>query len=739
MDEITKKKFKVEKIIFYNSSNKWGVLATSTIDSLNGYESELLNNYGNITISGNFEGVYEGCELIVSGSIVDSKYGKQIQVKSFKVLADTRNKEGVINFLAKSLIKGISTQNACKIYNKFKEKAIDKVLNEPESLIQIIGIGKKTVEKIKSSVLRYKRIQGLITFCTNLGLPYSLIDKLDEELGNNALSILQSDPYKVMDITSAISFKQIDDIYLMQGGDITSDRRLEVGFLYFLKNIVVLTGSTGCKATTMEKNFYEGLRLQESSNLFMKTLKRLSDNNKIVVDESVFAGVGDGFVFYKKYLDIEKSIAEKIEALNSLGVEARKIEGSTVEEEIHNFPFELNEQQISAIKGCLKHNVCVLTGNPGTGKSSITKALYNIYIISGYNVELLAPTAKACRRLEECIGSYVEAKTLHRFLGIRSTEDEDDPKNLEPLHNTVFIVDEASMVDINLFNHLLTKVELTSKVIIVGDNNQLPSVQAGNVLGDLISSGKVYTAILTEVMRQGEGSNIVKLCTKINNGIVFEPCEFSDFHYEEFGENQELFDFFLKKYEEEVKKYGLSEVQVITPYKKGDLGQNNLNIILQSRFNGTGLPLIEPYRLNDRVRHTRNNYKKEVYNGETGIITRGDEDGEFCVDYGRKEVWYSNTDINELALAYCSTVHASQGSEYKVCFVILDDSTPNDLLLIRRLLYTAVSRGKLKVYILSKPYLLDKCIENNSYRPRITKLKDFLRESSKSVQSCIFS
>ena len=740
MNEIVEKKFKVQKIVYYNSSNKWGVLATSTVDSLDGYEAELLNNFGNITLSGKFDGIYEGCELIISGSIINNeKYGKQIQVKTFRIVADAKTKEGIVNFLAKSMIKGISVKNAEKIYNDFKEHAIDTVLDDPDELIKIVGIGEKTVQKIRESVNKYKRIQGLVNFCTKLGLSYYLINKLDEELGDNALEIITTDPYKILDITQAISFKQVDEIYLMQGGDITSYRRLEVGFLYFLKNIVVLTGSTGCKVSLMEKRFYEGLGLQVSSNLFMRTIKYLVDSNKIVVDDSVYAGLPEGLIFYKKFFDIEKEISEKIEALNTLGVQAREIKNSIVEEEIHNFPFSLNKQQITAIKGCLGHTVSVLTGSPGTGKSSITKALFMIYEKSGYRVELLCPTAKACRRLEECVGGYAEARTLHSFLGIKSSEDEDHPRNMERLDRTVFIVDEASMLDINLFNHLLSKVELTSRVILVGDNNQLPSIQAGNVLGDLISSGKVYTSVLTEVMRQGEGSNIVRFCTMINNGKIFEPCELSDFHYEEFGDNEELINTLVENYGKEIKEHELMEVQVIAPYKKGDIGQNNLNTILQAQFNEKGIPVLEPFRIGDRVRHTRNNYKKDVYNGETGIVTQEDEDGEFCVDYGKKQIWYSASDIDELALAYCSTVHASQGSEYKVCFVVLDDSTANELLLIRRLLYTAVSRGKLKVYILAKPYLVDKCIENNSYRPRITMLSEFLKEASKSSSGYMFA
>ena len=369
-----------------------------------------------------------------------------------------------------------------------------------------------------------------------------------------------------------------------------------------------------------------------------------------------------------------------------------------------------------------RNNSIFVTGN--CGKSSITKALYRIYNRCRFNTVLLSPTAKACRRLEECTGG--DALTIHKFLGMTKDgycEDKEDY-----VKDTVIIIDEASMMDIILFNELLKRATMSTRFILVGDNNQLPSVQAGNVLGDTIDSKKVMVATLTDIMRQQENSNIIKYCSLINKGEVFDPCEHDDFVYEEFGTSQELRDKFLPIYKKEVKEYGLSEVQVIAPYKKGELGMNNLNIILQNEINGKAKEVIENFKIGDKVRHTQNNYKKDVFNGETGVVMKFDsEEGELLVNYGDKLIPYNHLDIKELTLSYCSTVHASQGSEYKVVFVILDDTSVNHFLHIRRLLYTAVSRGKSKVYIFTKPYLVDTCIENNTYRPRITKLKDFLK------------
>lgn len=870
--DIEKKHFKVERIVFYNKESQWGVLATQPLFDLTPKTRPLLNSYNNISIIGNFAGAFEGAELEVSGDIVDGKYGKSVQIRSCLIIHDSKSKEGVVNFLAKSLIKGISVQNAKKIYEKYKAKSIDVVMERPLSLTEISGIGMKTALKVAESVGQYKRMKPLIDFCSNLGLPYNLIIKLDEELGDKALEEIKTDPFKVLDHSSNITFRQMDEIFLKSGGSPLAPVRLETGLLYTLKNLAVLEGSTGCKSVNLKNKFYSMLELTGENSEYESVSYKLAQEGKLVLSEGAITGYETGYVYYKPYLDVERSIAEKVQMLNKYGLLGDRIKEDIVDEEIHNFPFELNKQQKKAVHECLEHNVSVLTGPAGcvswstqveicvgqqrilragkikdvydlyqkwadkkfyvksyingefkknlvekivyrgkketyylkvslgysliatadheiltpngfvelqnlkrgdavivnfegdavhgsvqkieymgkedtydiccyenhnfvangivvhnSGKSSITKALSRIYRRCGFDTYHLSPTAKACRRLEECIGTN-DAQTIHKFLGMQ--KDSEYKSKRDYAQDTVLIIDEASMLDILLFNALLTGVNLTSRILLIGDNNQLPSVQAGNVLGDLIGSKAVHVSELTDVMRQKEDSGIIKYCTAINEGEVFEPVELPDFHYEEFGEGKELKEFFMNKYLEEVAEHGLNEVQVITPYKKGELGMDNMNKFIQENYNKDGMLTIEPYKMGDKLRHTQNNYKKDVYNGETGTIIKFfEEEEEIMVDYGNKLIMYNKQDIVEATLAYASTVHSSQGSEYKVVFVILDDTSVNDFLLIRRLLYTAVSRGKKKVYILTKPYLVDKCIQNNSYRPRITKLAEYMKEN----------
>ena len=988
------KKFKVEKIVYYNTQNSWGVLGLKPIDVLDGLEVELLNVFGSVSACGSFEKPFEKAEVIISGNIVENpRYGKQLEIKTLQISCDTSSKEGIIEYLAKSNIEGIGVQLAEKIYDTFGEDSINIVSNYPERLSEVFGIGNKTVEKVKQSSTFLKEHRFVLDFLSQLGISYGTAVKLIKEFGNETIEIVKENPYEILEVSKELSFKQIDEIYLKAGGDPTSSLRLKTAFLYLLKQQATMEGSTGCIRTSLCKRFYTLLNISGSKDYYGDTTEILEQEGKIAVDSI--------HVYYKEYLDIEKNIASKLKSLLSCYMSDKKIKDSIVEEEIKDFPYVLNKQQVEAVYSCLNTNVAVLTGPAGClsgdtlinmsraslgrkrpielmykshnnipcrgshgwrkdvityvrsykeeqglirlnevediiysgkkevweltlrdgkklkatpdhrimtkegfkqlkdltesdyvmvdnltkhkkkdekdkehyrssdklvtvgayhpyavnhsgnkkdknfrveihravleaynnnmsleefcnackspnelsfidpsvyhvhhidgnhfnndvknlqqltiqeylklhakeayknfghgipeyskvknirkvgientydiccykdhnfvangivvhncGKSSITKALYRIYSRCNFKVVLLSTTAKACRRLEECTGG--EAFTIHKFLGMKK---DDDLTELDSFENyakdTVIIVDEASMMDIILFNKLLERATLSTRFLLVGDNNQLPSVQAGNTLGDLISSGKVHVSLLTDIMRQKEDSHIIKYCSMINEGEVFEPCEENDFLYEEFGTAQELKDKFLPLYKEAVKEVGLNEVQVITPYKKGELGMNVLNVMLQEEINGKSKKVMEDFRVGDKVRHTQNNYNKEVYNGETGVIVKYFADiDEIQVDYGYKYICYGKKDLSELTLSYASTVHASQGSEYKIVFVILDDTSVNSFLHIRRLLYTAVSRGKSKVYILTKPYLVDRCIENDSYRPRITKLADFLK------------
>ena len=256
MDEIKNLRFNVKKIVYYNRERKWGVLGTTPSETLPLPLQCLMNDFSNVTLSGNFEGVYEGAEVEVTGDIIDNpKYGKQVGIRILKIIQDNKSREGIINFLARSIIAGISIQNAVKIYDTFGENSIDTVLNDPDRLLSIKGIGTKTVEKVTESGQVYKRMEPLVKYCTEMGLSYFLIMKIDEELGDGALDVIQKNPFRILEISPAFSFRQVDEIYLKNGGSHKNPVRLRIGLLYSLRRIVLLEGSTGCKSATLQKEF----------------------------------------------------------------------------------------------------------------------------------------------------------------------------------------------------------------------------------------------------------------------------------------------------------------------------------------------------------------------------------------------------------------------------------------------------------------------------------------------------
>lgn len=700
-------KSKVERIVYYNQQSKWGILSVK--NTLKG-DSIFTEPY--LTLSGNFEGVYTDCEVQFSGDLkVHPRYGSQIELSSIKIVTDKNSKESIINFLSKSTIKGICTLNALKIYNKYRDKSIETVLNNPEVLSEIRGIGTKTVSKIKDSIITYKKMEELINYCTDLGIPYSTIYKLDKELGEDALKIIKKNIYSALDKTDNLSFKQIDEIALKSGIAVDDKNRAEYCFMYTLKSKVSFGGSTGCTSPELRDCFLKEMGISDNS-MYSAMLNVLIGKNKVILENNK--------IYYKEFYDTENYIAEII-----LGIATREkkkgiISKKALEEEMKDFPFELNEGQIIAIKRCLLNDISILTGGGGTGKSTITKVLSNTYSRSGFNVVLLSPTGKATRRIEECTGR--KAFTVHKFLGVKHTlADAELPDVPE---NTVILIDESSMLDIMLFAKLLECIKGDTKIVLIGDINQLPSVQAGNVLGDLIASGKINVCMLTDIMRQKENSNIIKYSSYVNSGECIDECNVHDFVYKEFDDEDDIVRELVNNYSEEIKEHGLNNVQVITVYKKGTLGTNNLNKYLSDIVNRNEADETFGFKLADKVMQLTNNYEKDVFNGEVGTVTLIEDDTMY-VDFGKCEIEYPIEEINDVTLAYVNTVHKSQGSEYPIVFVILDDIS--SFLLIRKVLYTAISRGKNKVYMYSKPSCVMRCINNDYYTERITKLKQFLQ------------
>lgn len=712
----------VDRVVFYNKMSKWGVLSVR-----NTLKDDPIFLDKKITLAGNFDEVYTGCEIIFSGNVVSNpKYGFQIQISSLRINKDVSGKESIINFLVKSSIKGISVANANKIYDAFGESSIKVVLHETDKIKQISGIGEQTYKEVKSSIQEYLRMEELINFCTKLGISFNIIYKLDREFGENAVALLRNNIYHIIEITDEFSFNVIDEIALKSGVKKNDPNRMRAALIYCVKTHVMMNSSTGISVGDL-KQLFTRVTGESDQNYYNTTISKLVEENLVVIDGA--------FVYWKYYYDKEEFAATMLSYLKEVPLKST-IDEDIIERAINNFPFQLNKQQVDAVKGVISSRVAVLTGGPGTGKSTITKAVVDIFNKSKVHFELLSPTGKATRRMVECTGH--NAYTVHKYLHAKSASLEDIELPVVP-QDTAIIIDESSMLDILMLAKIVEIAKFTPiRLILIGDQDQLPSVQVGNVLSDIISSGVADVFKLTDIMRQAKDSHIIQYCSDINSGKLIPQCQHNDFEYIEFYDDNDLFDELEQKYFEEVEKHGLSQVQIIAPYKKGTLGTLNLNKFI-SEFNNNFRSDLG-YAAGDKVMQIRNDYSNNVFNGECGVVKNATDDFvsvDFREDSGSilagttpavndHVIMYDERNLIDLMLAYASTCHKSQGAEYSVVFVILDDSTGN-FLLTRKLLYTAVSRGKKKVYIYASPGCLSKCIKNTSEVPRITKLSWLLQ------------
>lgn len=718
----------VKKVIYYNSQSNWGIFAVPNKKLV-----PELEECADIIITGNFEGIYEGCKVNIEANLATHpRYGKQLQLVQYKILEDTSSKESIVNFLTKSSISGIHKKLANKIYDMFGEESIHVVLHDTVKLRRVDGIGEKTYQIIQKSVSQYFAMEELLNFCASIGLSkYALIIQLFKEFGQGAVKMLKENPYQLLLMSESLSFTQIDDIAMKAGIKADDDNRLTFGLLYVLQRESILQGSTGCSDAQLKQIFLKTLGLK-NQQLYRFAVGILEDNKQIYRD--------DDNVYFKAFYEAEKNVAGILNTINNEFADG-KYDEKVVQEELHNFPFTLNIEQIDAIRSCLKHQFNVITSKAGCGKSTISKAILRIINRSGENTVLIAPTAKAAKRLEECTG--YGASTIHRFLKIKDASLESETKVTVP-RSTTILIDEASMIDVRLFEKVLEAIQTDTRVILVGDTHQLPSVQAGNVLEDIINSKKFNVCYLTNITRQSDNSNIIKYSNQVNEGI-FLPTELQEHDFvcntiQSFQREQMLTTLALS-YRKNVERYGLLNVQVICAYKQGILGVNNLNKVLKSVVNENEAKEddIFPFQVGDKVRHTINDYKLGVFNGETGVVREfvpaeapENDEGEdlMLVDFGDKYVYYNKANSYELTLSYANTVHSSQGSEYDIVYVVLDNEISN-ILLVRKIVYTAITRAKKKCYIINVMPCVNTAISNDHYKVRLTKLTDFILEGVK--------
>ena len=717
------------KVRYINEDNGYSVFDLNTSD-------------GEIKIVGIFDSVNIGESLEVEGEFTyDNKYGEQLNVTSYRKKLPSSVVE-IERYLSSGIIATIGPKNAGYIVEKFGKKSLDIVFDETDRLIEVRGIGKKSIEKIKKSVEELRFSKNILFYLSGLGISLSLSKKIYSIFREDTLEIINENPYKLIKNVKGIGFLKADEIALKNNLDKTSPYRIESAIIYILTQ----------KAINFGHVFYPKEKLTEEvssligieKNLIEPIYMNLLLSSDIVVDNSF-----DEPNIYLDYLYISESyIASKLAkmALNEDFKILFNID-KEVKKSIENQSIKLSEIQIDAIKSCFEENISIITGGPGTGKTTIINTISKIFIENGYNISLCAPTGRAAKRIEETTG--IEAKTIHRMLGYIPSSYDDighfEYNEDNPLDTDLIIIDEMSMVDVVLFEKLLRGIKDNTKLIIVGDVDQLPSVGAGNVLKDLINSNKIKYTKLIDIFRQSENSNIIVNAHKINNGQ--EPIlneKNSDFFFLNTDAPSITRNIVVDLISRRLPKaYGYDyskDIQILTQSRKGICGVFELNKLLQDILN----PKTEAsdeilvgnklFRVNDKVMQTKNNYNLSfiddegeenfgVYNGDMGHIVFIDKSSnKLTVEMDDKRlIDYSLEDLDNLELAYAITIHKSQGSEFKSVIIPMFDGYK--LLQTRNLLYTAITRAKENIVIVGDKNVMNNMIRNNTINSRYSNLE----------------
>ena len=729
------------------------VLKVRYVNDTNGYCVFDLNTQdGVVKVVGIFDSISVGEILEIEGEFeYDNKYGEQISAKTYtKKLPDSISE--IENYLSSGIISNIGRKNAKLIVEKFKNKSLDIVFDQTEKLLDINGIGKKTIEKIKKSVKSLKKSKDILFYLTNLGISLSLSKKIYNVFKEDTLEIINENPYKLIKNVKGIGFLKADEIALKNNLDKNSPFRIESAIIYVLSQKAINFGHTYYPKNKLTKEVVKLLDVQE--DLVEAIYTNLLISNEIVVD---FYDE-EKIIYLSYFYEAENYISSKISKM-IFNKEFKILEN--IDKEIENFikklSIKLSKIQISAIKSCFLQNVSIITGGPGTGKTTIINTIANIFLSLGYNIALAAPTGRAAKRIEET--TKIESKTIHRLLGYVPNKYDDfgyfEYNEKNTLDVDLVIIDEMSMVDVLLFEKLLKGIKESTKLIIVGDVDQLPSVGAGNVLRDLIESNVIKYTKLTDIFRQSKKSNIIVNAHRINNGKY--PIL-----------NEKNSDFFFLKTNNPIitrntvvdliknrlpKAYGYNfykDIQILTQTRKGICGVYELNRILQEVLNPKTKDSLElnfgnkVFRLNDKVMQTKNNYDLSftdsngeegfgVYNGDMGIVFEIDEKEKKIIVKMQDDrtVEYAVEDLDNLELSYAITIHKSQGSEFKSVIIPLFDSFY--MLQTRNLLYTAITRAKENIVLVGNEEIMFNMINNNTINDRYSNLKNRLKYFFKSI------
>ncbi|MBW1972408.1 MAG: ATP-dependent RecD-like DNA helicase [Deltaproteobacteria bacterium] len=682
-----------------------------------------------ITIVGKFPPINPGEDAILKGKwIYDKKYGEQFLVETLLPVTPS-TLTGIEKYLGSGLIKGIGPVMAKRLVEKFGLKTLDIIENKPEMLSKVEGIGPQRIEMIKKAWEAQKEIKEIMIFLQSYMISAKLAVKIYKRFKNESINIIKKNPYILADEIHGVGFLTADKIAKELGISKEESIRIKSGITYILTKEI----ENGHLFLPKEELIKKASDLLEVSPEKIKEgISELIEEGRIINDN--LYNVYTEPIYLKPLYIFEKEVAIKIRDIANKGNRLFNLDHEDVikwaENEVN---IKLAYQQKEAIKKSLTEKLMVITGGPGTGKTTIIKAILKIAIAQGLKVELAAPTGRAAKKLSETTGK--EAKTIHRLLEFSPKERKFLRDEEHPLNTDIIILDESSMIDIILFYHFLKAVPKKASLILVGDVDQLPSVGPGAVLKDIINSKKVQVVRLTEIFRQAKDSLITINAHRINQGDfpIIKGEKGSDFFFIQKQEPEEALDTIKSLVKERIPKYlslsPIDDIQVITPMHKGFLGTINLNKEMQMLLNPNGKEIARGFKIGDRVMQIINNYDLEVFNGDIGKISDWDpEEQIITVRFEDKTVPYELTDLDELTLAYAISVHKSQGSEYPV--VIMPILTQHYLMLKRNLLYTGITRAKRLMILVGTKKAVAIAVKNDKVAKRYTLLEQRIKNKS---------
>lgn len=738
-------KGEIKEIIFQNEINSYTIAVLNT-------------EFEEITVVGYLPFITIGDSLKLEGNYVEHpEYGRQFKIDTFeKIMPETL--ESLERYLGNGTIKGVGPATAKRIIDYFGQETLYVLKFEPEKLGNVKGITRNKGIEISAQFNENWEMWQIVGFLEKFGIGVQNAKNVYKALGANAIEEIEANPYVLIDVANNVDFKLVDKIALEMGVATNNDKRIRSGIKY---SLIRATYNGHCAVT--EENLYEFVKnlLNVEYDDIENSIINMRANKEIYIEQRD----GDTWIYLYYYYEVEENIAGKlltldkaknIKKISHLNKEIKEIEKST--------GIFLSEKQKEAIEAVNDNNVCIITGGPGTGKTTIIKTIIELYKKHKKKAVLCAPTGRAAKRMTETTGE--DAKTLHRLLEIGKIEEEGNYQNvvdydIAPLDADVVIIDEMSMVDVFLMNYLVKALYQGTKLILVGDVDQLPSVGPGNVLEDLIKSEQITTITLNKIFRQAAKSKIILNSHRINNGEMFIKKDESeeelneDFFFIKENNQEKILEQVISLCSGRLKKIGdydfFKNIQVITPTKKGLLGTKDLNRALQEKLNPKSEKKAEKnvlgtiFRVGDKVMQVKNNYdiyweKKGassengtgVFNGELGIIEKIDDlEKQIKVKFDDdKIVWYQYAELEQLEHAYAVTVHKAQGSEFDVVIIPISPSAP--MLLTRNLLYTGMTRARKMLIMIGYPSVIEFMVGNTDCKKRNTgleyKLKNWKEE-----------